>query len=1664
MLTTTRGPGWIKLSWEPVPGADMYDVWRRIGADGAWQRTYQSPFTQTTYDFIGYGDGTVLHLLVRAIAADGKLSPWSELAQETAIGRRTPTPTPTGPTPTSTATGALPAPVLIAREAGTNAIELNWAEVAGADRYELMTWWAEDPGWQGVGGSLRGTSYTHRGLTPGRTYYYAIRAIDANGVEGAWTDKPYPHATVPEPSTHTPTPTPTPAGPTPTPTPTPASAGPTPTLAPAGPTPTPTPTPTANETGTLPAPTLSATYAGATTIKLVWSEVPGADWYELWTWWDSDPGWQLVDDRLQGASYSHRGLTPGRAYHYAIRAINASGVEGAWTPEPYPSAIVPSTPQPDIAAERAALVALYNATGGPNWRHSGNWLSNQPLSTWYGVFTDSSGNVVRLHLSTNRLSGPLPDLSALTKLTTLDLSNNRLTGEITVLSSLTNLTALSLIGNQLSGPLPDLSTLTALTSVNLNGNELTGPIPNLETLTRLRFLFIRDNRLSGEIPELSALTRLQTLALSGNRLKGEIPNLSALTGLQVLALGLNRLEGEIPDLSALANLERLTLSGNQLEGMIPDLSALIRLEGLYLNDNKLTGEIPDLSGLPDLAALNLAGNDLCLPVGAKLSALHNDVAVHLKSIGLTYCGNENLPVAPTSPEEKGALAALFQATDGAGWTNRDNWLTDAPIATWYGVSTDGEGRVNGLRLPENNLAGQIPDLKVLTKLTTLDLGGNNLAGQIPDLSALTNLTALDLGANELTGSVPDLSALTNLTTLELSNNMLTGAISDLRAPASLVHLSLSSNRLRGQIPDLGAFTNLWRLEINDNNLDGPLPDLSALTTLTTLNLSDNRLTGSIQDLNAPANLGYLYLDANRISGRILAISALSNLVELTVSANKLTGEIPDLSALTSLKKLDLSSNQLEGAVPDLSALTNLTSLDLSGNDLCLPEDTDLTALSSTAADHLRSLNLSTCTGSETTDANSERAALVALYNATGGPNWTHNDNWLTDEPIAAWHGVLLDESGRVAHLILQKNGLNGGIPDLGALTNLTILDLNNNRLSGEIPDLGALSNLTILDLHANELSGTIPDLNALTELAALDLGHNNLTGSFPDLSALTKLWWLRLGNNRLTGEIPDLSTLTALNRLLLHDNRLTGKIPDLSALTSLAVLDLNNNQLTGQIPGLSTLTALEGLRLHDNRLTGKIPDLSALTSLVSLYLNNNQLTGQIPGLSTLTALEGLRLHNNRLTGNIPDLSALTELRSLDLSDNQLSESIPNLSALSRLKDLHLDSNRLTGQFPDLSTLTDLTKLYLNDNNLSGPILGLNLLTKLTRLYLHDNRLTGPFPDLTALAGLNRLNLSGNRLCRPAGSDLAGANSVVTAHLNSLNLAACTDAELAAVPGTPQELAATVAGDRVTLAWNAVTAAVSYDLRAWDSFDRLWGPVGGVITGATTYTHTVRTDGRNYYYQVRARDAGGTHGAWTEQLYVAVVSTQFPPPPQSLGFEMYFQKYMDVSGIVVVAPSIVPDEQMIRSREVITGLLANRADLLQDMAVNNVRIFIRERFDGTASASRAYIPVYDPHCDTFIHEVAHLIDFAIDRQSNGAQFNDRLRALYLAAFNNGLWPGEYALTNAEEYWAETVKYWVWEYMPPALAAAYPTVKDHDPEVVKLIEETLGDVTVPAACKP
>ena len=75
--------------------------------------------------------------------------------------------------------------------------------------------------------------------------------------------------------------------------------------------------------------------------------------------------------------------------------------------------------------DRQVLELLYSETSGPGWSNRTNRLSDMPLSDWFGVVTDETGQITRLNLASNQLSGPIPtQLAALTSLQTLDLGFN----------------------------------------------------------------------------------------------------------------------------------------------------------------------------------------------------------------------------------------------------------------------------------------------------------------------------------------------------------------------------------------------------------------------------------------------------------------------------------------------------------------------------------------------------------------------------------------------------------------------------------------------------------------------------------------------------------------------------------------------------------------------------------------------------------------------------------------------------------------------------------------------------------------------------------------------------------------------------------------------------------------------------------------------------------------------------------------------------------------------------------------------------------------------------------------------------------------------------------------------------------------------------------------
>ena len=138
----------------------------------------------------------------------------------------------------------------------------------------------------------------------------------------------------------------------------------------------------------------------------------------------------------------------------------------------------------------------------------------------------------------------------------------------------------------------------------------------------------------------------------------------------------------------------------------------------------------------------------------------------------------------------------------------------------------------------------------------------------------------------------------------------------------------------------------------------------------------------------------------------------------------------------------------------------------------------------------------------------DKAALVALYNATDGANWTTKTNWNSTESLSSWHGVTTNSDGRVTRLVLNNNGLDGTLPTaLGDLSALEQLNLQDNALSGSLPsELADLDSLQSLLLERSRaLTGPLPDgLRELANLNTVRIRDTELCA--PDNDAF-QTWW-----------------------------------------------------------------------------------------------------------------------------------------------------------------------------------------------------------------------------------------------------------------------------------------------------------------------------------------------------------------------------------------------------------------------------------------------------------------------------------------------------------------------------------------------------------------------------
>ena len=246
------------LKWKAVSGAAKYEVYRARSKDGDYIK--YATVTGTSYTNTSYiENGTTYYYKVRALDANGTAGAWSSVVSVTY--KQT-----------------LPAPTVTGGNDAQGRPTLKWKAVTGAAKYEIYRSYSRDGSYSKYS-TQTSTAYTNSSyLTSGTTYYYKVRALDANGNAG-----PYSAAV----------------------------------------------SVTCRLKLSAPSVTGGKDSQGRPTLK--WNAVSGAAKYEVYRA-RSRSGTYTKYSTVTGTSYTNTSyIENGNTYYYKVRALDANGTAGAWS-------------------------------------------------------------------------------------------------------------------------------------------------------------------------------------------------------------------------------------------------------------------------------------------------------------------------------------------------------------------------------------------------------------------------------------------------------------------------------------------------------------------------------------------------------------------------------------------------------------------------------------------------------------------------------------------------------------------------------------------------------------------------------------------------------------------------------------------------------------------------------------------------------------------------------------------------------------------------------------------------------------------------------------------------------------------------------------------------------------------------------------------------------------------------------------------------------------------------------------------------------------------------------------------------------------------------------------------------------------------------------------
>ena len=306
----------------------------------------------------------------------------------------------------------------------------------------------------------------------------------------------------------------------------------------------------------------------------------------------------------------------------------------------------------------------------------------------------------------------------------------------------------------------------------------------------------------------------------------------------------------------------------------------------------------------------------------------------------------------------------------------------------------------------------------------------------------------------------------------------------------------------------------------------------------------------------------------------------------------------------------------------------------------------------------------------------QRYSLLTLwFQAKTGTAWSKSTNWINADECT-WYRIVCNDARVVQRILLFGLQLRGTLsPDLGLLSDLTVLNLNSNSLTGSLPsEIGLWLSMTNFNVSSNFLTGSLPSqIGSWTNITYFDVSRNGyldadtgITGSLPtEIGLWTKLSKFYVEYNEFTGSLPsEIGLWTNLTHFDVYFNGLNGTLPsEIGSWASLRYFSIGNNYLSGSLPSeIGLWTNMQVVSIYNNRLNGSWPSEMGLWKNVSFFTSaSNLFTGTLPSeIGLWTSLTLFAVLRNSHTGAIPETIAnWTLIEFASFHENNFTGSVPD---------------------------------------------------------------------------------------------------------------------------------------------------------------------------------------------------------------------------------------------------------------------------------------------------------------------------------------------------------------------------------------------------------------------